>query len=379
MHMWLIALIIQAAFWFLFLLGDVIDHPLIIISFVNTLSVLAMVEYLRAIRQFLNQPDRPVTIYGIMLAVLLGSIWFGVIDPDYAARVIVVSAAALIVMFWLAWTLVRHSEAAVQRPAQVSAAFFFLLAVGFLWRGTESLLNPEQSFNNSFAQQLTLFSFVVLPVFGSLGFLLMQAERANQRLLSRARTDDLTGALNRRAFTHLGRRALASCKRTERSASLMLLDLDKFKRINDAHGHAAGDHALISFHDQLCNLLREEDLLARVGGEEFAVLLPGAGLEDARRVAERCRARIAEMPVFFGEREIALRVSIGVAPWDGETTCLDEMLTSADQAMYAAKRGGRNQVVVARQAQPARQPAPRLSRTSDEISPTPSPDSTRRA
>lgn len=347
MRMWLVALIIQASFWLLFLFRDQFGHPLISITFVNTLSVWAMIEYVRAIREFLTRADRPVLFYGTLLAVLLAGIWYGTIAPNYAARVILVSVPAVFLMLWLAWTLIRHAEVALQRPARISAVFFIIAAMGFAVRGVDILLNPGMSFDASSPQQVSLLIYALLPVFGSLGFLRMQAERANARLLARARTDDLTGALNRRAFAHLARHTLAGCKRTRRPVSMMLLDLDRFKQINDTFGHAAGDEALKTFHARLCELLRAEDIVARVGGEEFAVLLPGAALDDAGQVAERVRTSIADTPVAFERRKIELRVSIGVALWDEESPSIDSMLAAADKAMYAAKRRGRNRVRLA--------------------------------
>jgi len=129
-----------------------------------------------------------------------------------------------------------------------------------------------------------------------------------------------------------------------------LIDIDNFKVVNDTHGHLAGDKALKALSHTIKIFLREYDLVGRFGGEEFALLLPQTDELDARRVAERMRAHIAEMPIDVGDRPgaeiIKLTVSIGVAALSTNGTQLTELLATADAALYRAKHAGRNQVWV---------------------------------
>lgn len=157
-----------------------------------------------------------------------------------------------------------------------------------------------------------------------------------------ARTDALTGLNNRRAFTELSERAIHLCQRQLRPYAAIVLDLDRFKVINDTRGHAIGDRALQHVAQQLQESVRKTDIYARTGGEEFAVLLPDAAEEDAMLVAEKIRATIAEHPVPTEDGPLPITASLGVACDPVE---LGSLIRLADMAMYRAKQDGRDRVV----------------------------------
>ncbi len=125
------------------------------------------------------------------------------------------------------------------------------------------------------------------------------------------------------------------------------MDLDHFKQVNDRHGHAMGDAVLKAFSAVLLEVLRESDLAARVGGEEFAVLLPSTSAQEAIIPLERIRQMLAERVVRLGEHEVSVSVSIGLCEWRDGLGSPDAWLAQADQALYAAKDGGRNRLCVA--------------------------------
>lgn len=171
-------------------------------------------------------------------------------------------------------------------------------------------------------------------------------QKMNEAQLERlARTDVLTSLSNRRDFYERAQQEMARAKRSGKAFSLMLLDVDFFKKINDQYGHAGGDEVLRRLSRVLSDLLREVDSPARLGGEEFVVLMPETPLEGARLVAERVRAGMEATVVELGDgRLIRFTVSIGLAQWaDGEDD-IDVPLHRADEALYRAKAGGRNQV-----------------------------------
>lgn len=171
-------------------------------------------------------------------------------------------------------------------------------------------------------------------------------QKMNEAQLERlARTDVLTSLSNRRDFYERAQQEVARAKRSGKAFSLMLLDVDFFKKINDQYGHAGGDEVLRRLSRVLSDLLREVDTPARLGGEEFVVLMPETPLEGARLVAERVRAGMEATAVELGDgRLIRFTVSIGLAQWaDGEDD-IDVPLHRADEALYRAKAGGRNQV-----------------------------------
>lgn len=166
---------------------------------------------------------------------------------------------------------------------------------------------------------------------------------ANHRLDRLAGTDPLTGLLNRRRFAERAAQVLARAEHGGPGFALVLFDLDRFKQLNDTHGHNAGDAALVSFCRLATRLCRPQDLLGRHGGEEIMLLVPGCDVVEGRAIAERIRAAQAESPITWQGRPLAVTVSGGVAAWQrGES--LEALIHRADAALYAAKHGGRDQV-----------------------------------
>lgn len=159
--------------------------------------------------------------------------------------------------------------------------------------------------------------------------------------------DPLTGALNRRAFEKALHRELKAQHRHGMQLSLVYLDLDHFKALNDRLGHAAGDEALRRTADVLAASCREGDLLARMGGEEFCVLLPFTGIEGACLMAERMRGMVEAMTLSWEHEAVPLRASFGVSCSESAGTTAAQLLAEADKAMYEAKKSGRNCVCVA--------------------------------
>lgn len=162
-------------------------------------------------------------------------------------------------------------------------------------------------------------------------------------LRQQASTDVLTGTLSRRAFRDDGSNAVALSQRHDNSLSCIAVDLDHFKKINDTYGHAAGDKVLRIAAQLMRDNLRQSDMVARIGGEEFAILLPHTGLAAAFDVAEKLRQRIEAAVVDIGDnRTIAVTASFGVSELGGEAKDIDSLLARADTALYEAKATGRN-------------------------------------
>ncbi len=175
-----------------------------------------------------------------------------------------------------------------------------------------------------------------------------ELKRKEHALNDLAARDPLLGCANRRAFFDYADQVMRAAAAGRRPLSLLLADLDHFKRINDNWGHSVGDLALQAFTDACQAGLRDHDLFARIGGEEFAILLPGLGLRAAAAVAERLRARTATLRIPTATGTVGLRISIGVTEWQPKTGSIEDLLRAADQALYAAKSGGRDRVVASR-------------------------------
>jgi len=171
-----------------------------------------------------------------------------------------------------------------------------------------------------------------------------QADRLKKALAEQASTDPLTGLGNRRAFDEALEREISRQRRTRAPLSLLAVDVDHFKKINDTWGHAAGDDTLIALGDLLPRLVRASDTVSRVGGEEFGVLLPDCPAPQARARADALRAQ-----VWAASRDWThpVTVSVGVATVPDSADALDDLVVAADMALYAAKEGGRDRVRVA--------------------------------
>lgn len=162
-----------------------------------------------------------------------------------------------------------------------------------------------------------------------------------------ARMDALTGALSRRGMLDAIDREIARSRRDGLDASLVMLDVDHFKAVNDTHGHPTGDCVLRDLARLADSILRPFDSVGRLGGEEFALLLPGAARPAAVAIAERLRSAIALQSTKSGEADISVTASFGVAPLASEIATAETWLAAADAPLYAAKRAGRNRVIVA--------------------------------
>ena len=170
-----------------------------------------------------------------------------------------------------------------------------------------------------------------------------QKEAAEQA----ARLDSLTQVLGRRGFTEQAHTEIQRSMRYQHPLSLLMIDIDHFKVINDTHGHATGDAVLLHFAQLLSRELRENDIIGRIGGEEFAILLPSSNAEQAARVAERMRAAVAQSQIHVRGQPLHFTASFGLAEFQPAELSLESLMARADAALYEAKRQGRNRVLLA--------------------------------
>ncbi len=181
--------------------------------------------------------------------------------------------------------------------------------------------------------------------FLSAGADISERKTLESELTRLAITDPLTGAFNRRYLVETGAREAERARRYGSPFSILVIDIDFFKNVNDSYGHSVGDATLQALTQLARKMLRGSDCFGRMGGEEFAVLLPQADLDRAHQMADRMRLALQRMEIATPKGPISITVSIGVAQLSGPETRFDETLIRADKALYVAKQTGRNKVV----------------------------------
>ncbi|MCW8888590.1 MAG: sensor domain-containing diguanylate cyclase [Gammaproteobacteria bacterium] len=174
-----------------------------------------------------------------------------------------------------------------------------------------------------------------------------QLEQALERAEALAREDELTGLFNRRAFFEQGVYIFKEMRRNRGRTSVIMMDLDHFKSINDQHGHAKGDEVLKNVANVIKKHVREIDIVGRLGGEEFGFILPNTDLEESEVICERLRVEISKLMIEGDGESRQVTSSFGLTISMGETDTLDRMLSRADDALYRAKKFGRNRIEIA--------------------------------
>ncbi|NML60625.1 GGDEF domain-containing protein [Massilia sp. RP-1-19] len=251
------------------------------------------------------------------------------------------SSVIAVMIGTMAFVLLRPGgeSSLLRRIIGVNDAVFFLAmsarALSDLMPDSFTLLTPHA------AHAFTFITGYLLVIVNGFGFLLLCKEKDDREMALLATTDSLTGLVNRRAFFERTDAARMLSARLRKPISLMMLDIDHFKALNDRFGHACGDEALCVFADTSRGVLREHDIMGRLGGEEFALALPGTDLAGALQAAERLREAVER--VILPKHGYAMTVSIGVVLIDPNED-INSALARADQALYQAKSGGRNRV-----------------------------------
>ena len=300
-------------------------------------------------RAYLGRPRIPrrhvlMTLFGLLAV----SLYFTLVRPEPGIRFALSSVVVGGLFLLCARTIAKGGL------QEYPARYLYALACGL--HGLFALIRPwlfsigsQGLFDAQYAlvvSQFIVLESIVAIVLLAFGNLVLVYELASLKLRRLAERDPLTCVFNRRSFLTLLDKSLSQAQRMNSSLSMLLVDLDHFKQINDTWGHKIGDEALRHFVSVAQTCVRNEDVLGRIGGEEFAIFLPNTGLEEAVMVANRLRAAVEQQPVKGDAGPIALTASIGVTLCQrGEAP--ESAMHRADEAMYQAKKNGRNRVEVA--------------------------------
>ena len=346
MHIWIGGLLLQIPVFLMFgLLGALPGVPAIVMA--NALFAFAYAEMGRAVRVFAGHEARNSRFeLALIVALIAIPIVFGFIWPDTRLRLIFGAPMLACLSLGVARSILVRDDGTLRAADYLTAGLFALSALPMLLRAAVEIASYRFDVEPTRAFARTLF-FVTgsgLPLVGTIGFLLMCNDRINEQLSRLAMLDPLTGVFNRRTFEERAQHVIAAAARESRPLSLLAVDIDHFKSVNDEFGHAGGDEALRLVVALMQETLAEGQILSRIGGEEFAVLLPGMDEDEASVTAERLRRHLERSPVDVDGRELFLKISAGVATLGSERETLAMLLRAADRALYAAKRAGRNRV-----------------------------------
>jgi len=272
---------------------------------------------------------------------------FGVIHPDTKIRLIALSLILglqqVLIALYLFWIKDRSFRIAASPLAMMATGLFVTNAVrvaGVLYLGAPSDYLRAGGFLEGI-----LISNSCLQCGAVVAYVWMTATLLRNELEVQALTDPLTGLLNRRAMESKAEWELAKCRESGGSVSVITIDLDGFKQINDSLGHIYGDAALVQVADCLRIGARKGDLLGRPGGDEFVVLLPHTAIEEGNEIAERLRVSLETLEVMHGGTASRLTASFGLAQLEDEAAGWDELMAKCDRALYAVKKSGGNRVM----------------------------------
>lgn len=310
----------------------------------NTLYLFAACSWTAGTLRFHGVDPRTRWLALICMAMTLFIAWFTLISPNYQIKLVVFTAISASLYGIQAIVAIKHRENGL-----VYLFFIGALVTAFvitLMRCVSGILELEKDahFLSQDWMQITYLLFASsIPLVLSTGFFMIASRKIQQKLIELSRVDSLTGILNRRAFLEVCEGEHSRHRRHHREMSVVLMDIDHFKQVNDTYGHATGDLVLISVCTTVQSMLRKSDAFGRIGGEEFALLLPETCEGDAHSLAERIRIGVSITRV---RHNLQVTLSLGVTKFDVQREMMHEAMSRADAALYHAKSSGRNRTVL---------------------------------
>jgi diguanylate cyclase (GGDEF)-like protein len=353
--LWTAGNALYAAGFMLMALRGMIPNILSIVL-ANLLVLSAAALFLEGVRFFRGVASRRIFSVSIVILQGLGIAYYTYVIDDLAVRIIIFSLFTAVINGLVARDLLYKAPQDLRFSFRFTGSLFAMHSLFLVFRTFSILLNPgpQDFFTPNLIQTMTFMLSLLLGITWTFGFVMLNSERLEVELkktqveLQRlAAIDFLTGIANHRSFFEAGEQEIQRARRYGHPLAVLMVDLDHFKQVNDTYGHAAGDKVLVAMTASLRNHLRDIDVFGRLGGEEFAILLPETDLAGGWVTAERLRTAVAETAIDAGDVVLKITISIGVALLSPDDPGLDAVLKRADDAMYEAKRAGRNRVMVA--------------------------------
>lgn len=287
----------------------------------------------------------PKNLWPIALLIFAGIAWTTLVQPHAGLSAAILPFAAAVSLLLSAIMIIRHREQTrvAEWASAVTMILFALVQLPAAWHIYG--LGPDWG---AVMSQLFSHPSVMLIPAGLIGMamfvMFMLASDLYEDMKEIAVRDQLTGLLNRRGFGEQSVVAYATARRTVQPVSVIASDIDHFKSVNDEFGHNIGDKALQHFSRLLMAERRVEDIVARIGGEEFVLVLPGTDITEASAIADELCERLAASPMVVDERKVVMTASFGVAAISDKDASLADVVIKADRALYRSKRAGRNRV-----------------------------------
>ena len=301
-----------------------------------------------AFSRFLGQPYNKKIIFGFSLFLLVILIYYTYFSLNLGARIIgasiIIGTSIFIAVYKLLSArkeLYKFSIWLTAIPLSVYGLFLYLRVFATI------ASPPDSNFSNTPFQTVTYLLLFLISFLWTIGFILMVSQRLQVDLTDLANTDSLTRIPNRYASQIFFEKELSRIKRYGGEFTILLIDLDDFKQINDRHGHAMGDFALIELAKIFQEAIRKQDIVGRWGGEEFLMILPNTNMDNARTLAERLSEQISEINFSKESSSLHITISIGIAYASEADESIDTILKKADDALYLAK-ATKNTVITAK-------------------------------
>ncbi|PXV55914.1 diguanylate cyclase (GGDEF) domain-containing protein [Dyella jiangningensis] len=313
----------------------------------NLLIDLGAVWALLAVNAYLELPRRRLWVLVPVAAMALAELFLVLVEGENLRHMVILGGALTALLTGATGAAFWQCKDEAQRPvARLAALFHFLWAAMLLVRMSWWIAQPVEFAGRDPTSTFGLLSRIVLTWVITPSLLWMLTRKLDAELIRHASQDPLTGVANRRVMWEEGQQRIAASTPRGSSVATLIIDVDRFKSINDRWGHDGGDQVLVAIADTLRRHIREKDILARVGGEEFMVLLHQAEATAAKDAAERLRLAIEKEAITLLSGEtLHCTVSIGYCVSTRREKSWREVVVAADQALYAAKQAGRNRVV----------------------------------
>jgi diguanylate cyclase (GGDEF)-like protein len=340
----------QSLAWVLILFrGEIPDFFSIVTAY--TLLLLSIMLFYQALSDFKEKHFSKAIFYSLISFAFLIFVFATYIYQNTLVRTLTIAIIGASLSFLCSYLLFFRNETKPKIGERILGLGFFLIGLSPLIT-ILSIFSDNLYINYIFPGGIIqsvnfAFIFVSLLILTS-SFMLMINDKFMGEILRLATMDSLTEIYNRAAIERIIETEIDRSKRYELPMSLLLLDLDHFKRINDTYGHQVGDLTLKTTIKIISKVLREHDILGRFGGEEFTVLLPDTDLVNAHIVAERVREIVRQTPIKAGSKTISMTISIGFATLNHKTDDYQELFRRADLGLYKAKQSGRNRAVAVR-------------------------------